>query len=265
MRTLIAFLLGGGAALAQAPQPAPAPTPGNPGMAFIRDNYSKFEYRIPMRDGVKLFTSVYVPKDAATDGKTYPIMLSRTPYSVRPYGEDQYPDQPGPLGILRAGEVHLRLPGCARPLLERGRVCARAALQSRQERRKRHRREQRHLRHHRLAGEERPWQHRQGRGMGYLAAGLLLHLRHAGRASRAGGRLSASARHGLLSGRRQLPQRRLHAGAPLQLLSGLPPARRRPGAAARAAIPFDFGTPDGYEFYLEHGLARQCRREVLQA
>jgi hypothetical protein len=31
----------------------------------VRENYTKFEYRIPMRDGVKLFTSVYVPKDVA--------------------------------------------------------------------------------------------------------------------------------------------------------------------------------------------------------
>jgi predicted acyl esterase len=47
------------------------------GRDFVRENYSKFEYRIPMRDGVKLFTSVYVPKDAITDRKTYPIMLQR--------------------------------------------------------------------------------------------------------------------------------------------------------------------------------------------
>src|SRR5664279_2276121 len=61
-----------------------------PGMAFVRENYSKYEYRIPMRDGVQLFTSVYVPKDVVTDGKTYPIMMDRTPYSVAPYGVDRY-------------------------------------------------------------------------------------------------------------------------------------------------------------------------------
>ena len=42
-----------------------------------------------MRDGAKLFTSVYVPKDRS---QTYPIMLMRTPYSVAPYGVDQYRD-----------------------------------------------------------------------------------------------------------------------------------------------------------------------------
>ncbi|MFQ5752985.1 MAG: X-Pro dipeptidyl-peptidase, partial [bacterium] len=43
---------------------------------YIRQHYVKYEYQIPMRDGVKLFTSVYVPKDKS---KTYPIILKRTP------------------------------------------------------------------------------------------------------------------------------------------------------------------------------------------
>ncbi len=60
---------------------------------FARANYTKFEYRIPMRDGVKLFTSVYVPKDA---GEKYPILLTRTPYSVAPYGPDAYKSSLGP-------------------------------------------------------------------------------------------------------------------------------------------------------------------------
>lgn len=60
---------------------------------FIRANYSKYEYRIPMRDGVKLFTSVYIPNEL--DG-SWPIMLVRTPYSVGPYGVDRYRDRLGP-------------------------------------------------------------------------------------------------------------------------------------------------------------------------
>jgi hypothetical protein len=43
-----------------------------------------------MRDGVKLFTSVYVPKDAFTDNRTYPILMLRTAYGVRPYGLEDY-------------------------------------------------------------------------------------------------------------------------------------------------------------------------------
>jgi hypothetical protein len=55
--------------------------------SFTDQNYDKKEYQIPMRDGVKLFTAVYSPKDKTRD---YPIILVRTPYSVAPYGEDNY-------------------------------------------------------------------------------------------------------------------------------------------------------------------------------
>jgi putative CocE/NonD family hydrolase len=60
---------------------------------YIRAHYSKYEYRIPMRDGQRLFTSVYVPNDAA---RTYPLLLFRTPYSVAPYGADRYRSRLGP-------------------------------------------------------------------------------------------------------------------------------------------------------------------------
>ena len=61
--------------------------------AAIKRDYTKYEYRIAMRDGVRLFTAVYLPKAL---GKTYPLLLNRTPYSVRPYGEDMYRDNLGP-------------------------------------------------------------------------------------------------------------------------------------------------------------------------
>ena len=63
------------------------------GLEYIKANYTKYEYRIPMRDGVRLFTTVYVPKEAT---KTYPMMMTRTPYSVKPYGVDQYRENLGP-------------------------------------------------------------------------------------------------------------------------------------------------------------------------
>lgn len=88
MRTLTSFLIFTACAVAQ---PASSPL-----ASFIRESYSKFEYRIPMRDGVKLFTSVYIPKDVFSAAKTYPIMMSRTPYTVRPYGPDQFRDNLGP-------------------------------------------------------------------------------------------------------------------------------------------------------------------------
>jgi putative CocE/NonD family hydrolase len=54
----------------------------------LQTNYTKQEVMIPMRDGVRLFTSILVPKDTT---KRHPILMTRTPYSCAPYGVDQYP------------------------------------------------------------------------------------------------------------------------------------------------------------------------------
>jgi putative CocE/NonD family hydrolase len=62
--------------------------------AYIREHYTKYEYKIPMRDGVKLFVAVYAPKD---DSERYPILLTRTPYSAKPYGDDIYGYTNGPI------------------------------------------------------------------------------------------------------------------------------------------------------------------------
>jgi len=88
------FILVGGALAAPAQQPAP----GAQGEEFVRAHYTKYEYRIPMRDGVRLFTAAYVPKSTAfpDDPGPYPFLMDRTPYSVAPYGEDKYPAQLGP-------------------------------------------------------------------------------------------------------------------------------------------------------------------------
>src|SRR5215467_10739559 len=59
----------------------------------IKAHYTKSEHMIQMRDGIKLFTVVYAPKDAS---QTYPILLSRTPYSCSPYGPDNYKEFVGP-------------------------------------------------------------------------------------------------------------------------------------------------------------------------
>ncbi len=50
-------------------------------------NYTKKEVLIPMRDGVKLFTSLYIPKDQS---EKHPLLITRTPYSCAPYGESNY-------------------------------------------------------------------------------------------------------------------------------------------------------------------------------
>ncbi|MBC6989460.1 CocE/NonD family hydrolase [Hymenobacter sp. BT491] len=63
--------------------------------AFMRANYTKLDRQIPMRDGVKLYTVIYVPKDAAN--VKYPFLMERTPYSAAPYGESNYRKRgPGP-------------------------------------------------------------------------------------------------------------------------------------------------------------------------
>jgi uncharacterized protein len=82
---LVSFLVSGGAVLAQTKPDAPE--------FDIKEHYTKYEYRIPMRDGVLLFTAVYVPKDSS---HPYPFLINRTPYSVSPYGVDQYRTQLGP-------------------------------------------------------------------------------------------------------------------------------------------------------------------------
>ena len=71
----------------QAPQKPDAPD------FDVKEHYTKYEYRIPMRDGVRLFTAVYVPKDSS---RPYPFLINRTPYSVAPYGVDLYRTQLGP-------------------------------------------------------------------------------------------------------------------------------------------------------------------------
>lgn len=61
--------------------------------ADVKTRYTKLEQMITMRDGVRLFTSIYLPKDKS---HSYPIMMDRTPYSVGPYGPDQYRASLGP-------------------------------------------------------------------------------------------------------------------------------------------------------------------------
>jgi putative CocE/NonD family hydrolase len=73
------------------------------GLEQVKAQYTKYEYRIPMRDGKKLFTSVYVPKD---DTQRYPILLTRTPYTVGPYGADRYKADLGPSPLFgKAGYI----------------------------------------------------------------------------------------------------------------------------------------------------------------
>jgi len=91
---LLTTLLGGLPLSGSAAAADPAPR------YSLREHYTKYEFRIPMRDGVRLFTAVYVPKDAS---KPYPFLIQRTPYSAGVqadgqlhYGVDYYPEHIGP-------------------------------------------------------------------------------------------------------------------------------------------------------------------------
>ena len=86
MRTILALLLAAASAAAQEAADSIAAT------------YTKQEAAIPMRDGKKLFTCIYSPKDGT---KPWPILLSRTPYSVSPYGTDKYKTALGPSTLFQ--------------------------------------------------------------------------------------------------------------------------------------------------------------------
>ncbi|MGB7068257.1 MAG: CocE/NonD family hydrolase [Pyrinomonadaceae bacterium] len=65
--------------------------------AYIKANYSKREVLVPVRDGIKLFTAIYEPKDKS---HKYPILFNRTPYTVAPYGPDNFRGSLGPNALF---------------------------------------------------------------------------------------------------------------------------------------------------------------------
>jgi hypothetical protein len=67
------------------------------GAAYVRSHYDKQEAMVPMRDGTRLFTAIYTPRD---HGRPYPFLLERTPYGVGPYGPDQVKDDLGPCALF---------------------------------------------------------------------------------------------------------------------------------------------------------------------
>lgn len=74
----------------------------SPDADYIRNNFTKREVLIPMRDGVRLFTSIYIPKDQS---RSYPILLKRTPYSCAPYGVEAYEGSFQNMHLARAGYI----------------------------------------------------------------------------------------------------------------------------------------------------------------
>ena len=87
-------------AVASLPLSAQQPAPAGPD---IKSLYTKSEHMIPMRDGVKLFTIVYSPKNQA---ERYPFMIHRTPYGSPPYGPEAYRGSLGPsIDFVREGFI----------------------------------------------------------------------------------------------------------------------------------------------------------------
>jgi uncharacterized protein len=88
---LLAFIAPTPSLFAQAQAQAPS-------VADVKASYTKMETHITMRDGVKLFTSIYLPKDQS---QKYPFMMQRTPYSVSPYGPELYKTSLGPSPLFQ--------------------------------------------------------------------------------------------------------------------------------------------------------------------
>jgi hypothetical protein len=65
--------------------------------AYTRAHYTKYEFQIPAKDGAKLFTIVYAPKDST---RAWPIMMKRTPYGIPPYGIDSFMTSIGPTDLF---------------------------------------------------------------------------------------------------------------------------------------------------------------------
>jgi putative CocE/NonD family hydrolase len=61
--------------------------------AGVEARYEKREVLIPMRDGVRLFTIIYSPRDTSV---RYPFLMTRTGYGIPPYGPDAYRPVLGP-------------------------------------------------------------------------------------------------------------------------------------------------------------------------
>lgn len=85
-KLILAFCMAACISCTYAQQPS-ATTQETDDAAYIRANYTKMQQYITMRDGKRLFCSIYLPKDQS---KKYPILMTRTPYNVGPYGEDKF-------------------------------------------------------------------------------------------------------------------------------------------------------------------------------
>ena len=219
------------------------------GVEYVKANYTKYEYRIPMRDGARLFTAVYVPKDRS---QTYPILLSRTPYGVQPYGEDAYRTDIGPSPLF-GSEGYIVVYQDVR-----GRWMSEGEFVN--------------MRPHKdlKSGPadidestdtfdtidwliktifQPQW---QGRHVGHLLPRLLHRGRHDRRPPGTQGSLAPGSHRRLVRRRRLAPQWRLFLPHAFDFLAFFGHPRPEP-TKKEPAERFDYGTPDGYAFFLQLG------------
>jgi hypothetical protein len=230
------------------PEPAAGPVlaaPANP----MQANYTKTEVRIPMRDGIELFTIIYAPKDTS---RTYPILLTRTAYGIGPYGPDEHREVIGPS------------PGFA----ESGYIVAYQDTRGKFE-------SQGEFIHHRphVAGEVNEstdtWD-----TIDWLVKNLPNNNGRVGQwgISWAGWEVSMGmidAHPALMASSPQSPPQDQflgddhHSGGAFQLMYAFGwmanHARARSAPSDQAPGKFDYGTPDGYEFFMRLGAAANAR------
>ena len=180
---------------------------------YIRANYTKSEYLAPMRDGVRLFISVYAPKDSS---QRYPIWMMRTPYTVAPYGVDNYPGTLGPSEFFaRAGYIFAYCDVRGRGKSEGEFVHVRPYIPNKTSPRQIDEATDAYDTIDFLL-EDRPQQQRPRRGLGNLLPRLLRHHGDFERAPGLEGGLAAGAGHRVVPGRRLAAQRRAVSGPRLQ-------------------------------------------------
>lgn len=73
--------------------------------SYVKDNYTKLDTTITMRDGIKLYTVIYIPKD---ESQQYPILIQRTPYSTYPYGSANYPSAIMPDSLMYEKYIYVK-------------------------------------------------------------------------------------------------------------------------------------------------------------
>jgi putative CocE/NonD family hydrolase len=217
-----------------------------------RDHYEKRELMVPMRDGVRLFTIVYTPRDTS---RTYPFLVTRTAYGVAPYGADDYRAYLGPyVDFSKRGFIFVY-----------------------QDVRGRFRSEGEFVHHDPyVPGLSKP---NSTRDMFDTVEWLLANVpNHNGRVGQRGVSWSGwEASMGMIDAHPAIhasspqapPQDQFlgddyHSGGAFQLAYGFDwlaeNARRRDAPSDAPARRFDYGTPDGYRFFLELDAPANARR-----